>query len=112
MAAPVKHMSKYFVQGCRGASWRRTSSRWLLTTKTLLEDASAKETGSFNENILEHICCPLSKKPLRYDRGNCQLVCDDIGVAYPIVNGIPNLIPADARMIKTDKPLQPDSQPV
>lgn len=48
----------------------------------------------------------------RYDRGNCQLVCDDIGVAYPIVNGIPNLIPADARMIKTDKPLQPDSPPV
>ncbi|XP_046552277.1 UPF0434 protein Meso_3270-like [Haliotis rubra] len=87
------------------------SSRWLSTTQTLLEDAKANESGSFDETVLEHISCPLSKKPLRYDRGKNQLVCDDIGVAYPIVNGIPNLIPADAHMIKTDKPLQTDCTP-
>lgn len=38
----------------------------------------------------------------RYDKVHNELVSDDIGVAYPIVNGIPNLVPQDARMLKKD----------
>ncbi|XP_067652652.1 UPF0434 protein HCH_02705-like [Haliotis asinina] len=114
MAASMTHMSKHFAQGSRRVLTHRglASSRWLSTTQTWLDDATAKESGSFDETVLEHICCPLSKKPLRYDRGKHQLVCDDIGVAYPIVDGIPNLIPTDAHIIKTDKPLQTDCPPV
>ncbi|KAL8566329.1 hypothetical protein ACOMHN_050447 [Nucella lapillus] len=54
----------------------------------------------FNEKTLGHLVCPLSKKDLRYDKENNELVCDEVGVAYPIVNGIPNLVPQDARMLK------------
>lgn len=44
----------------------------------------------------------------RYDKVNNELVCDELGVAYPIVNGIPNLVPQDARMLK-DSPKDSNS---
>lgn len=37
----------------------------------------------------------------RYDKQNNELVCDALGVAYPVINGIPNLVPEDARMLKS-----------
>ena len=36
----------------------------------------------------------------RYDASTGELVCDKLGVVYPIIDGIPNLIPGDARLIK------------
>ncbi|KAL5022633.1 hypothetical protein ScPMuIL_001788 [Solemya velum] len=60
---------------------------------------------AFNEKLLDILACPLSKKPLRYKRETHELISEEIGVAYPIVNGIPNLLPQDARMIKTGTPL-------
>ena len=50
----------------------------------------------------------------RYDAKNNELVSDAIGVAYPVVNGIPNLVPQDGRMLNSDNPIdigntKPDS---
>lgn len=45
--------------------------------------------------IVFHLLCTA-----RYDRGANELVCDAIGVAYPIIDGVPNLVPQDARMLK------------
>ncbi|XP_063443337.1 protein preY, mitochondrial-like [Mytilus trossulus] len=60
----------------------------------------ATSTTQFDESMLEFVVCPLSKTQLRYDKENNELVCDEIQVAYPIINGIPNLIPQDARKLK------------
>ena len=38
--------------------------------------------------------------PSRYDSTRNELISDEIGVAYSIQNGIPNLIPHDGRLIK------------
>ncbi|RMX44177.1 hypothetical protein pdam_00002518, partial [Pocillopora damicornis] len=38
----------------------------------------------------------------KYDNARNELISDDIGVAYSIQNGIPNLIPHDGRLIKKD----------
>ena len=38
----------------------------------------------------------------RYDRMTEELICDELGVAYKINKGIPNLIPQDAKKIDTD----------
>ncbi|PVD21450.1 hypothetical protein C0Q70_19623 [Pomacea canaliculata] len=67
------------------------------------EDASDKSSSAvqFDESMLQHLVCPLSKKNLRYDKQNNELVCDALGVAYPVINGIPNLVPEDARMLKS-----------
>lgn len=44
----------------------------------------------------------LSCSLCRYDKDNNELVCDEIQVAYPINNGIPNLIPQHARKLKIE----------
>ena len=51
----------------------------------------------------------------RYDAKNNELVSDSIGVAFPVVNGIPNLVPQDGRMLNSDNPIditqnKPDAQ--
>lgn len=38
----------------------------------------------------------------RYDKEKNELVCKESGIAYPIVDGIPNLVPQDARIINKD----------
>nr|XP_015193540.1 PREDICTED: protein preY, mitochondrial [Lepisosteus oculatus] len=57
---------------------------------------------SFDTSLLEFLVCPLSKKPLRYDEKTNELINEELGISYPIIDGIPNLIPQDARMIGRD----------
>merc|ERR1711988_667505 len=64
---------------------------------------SSSTPKSFDTKMLEFLACPLSKEPLRYDERSQELVNDSIGVAYKIVNGIPNLIPTDARRFTPKK---------
>lgn len=56
-----------------------------------------------DESILEHIVCPISKFPLRYDAENGSLICDEIRVAYPIRYGVPMLVPSEARIINDEE---------
>ncbi|XP_030632636.1 protein preY, mitochondrial [Chanos chanos] len=57
----------------------------------------------FDESILEFLVCPLSKKPLRYQEQTNELINEELGIAYPIIDGIPNMIPQDARLIQKTK---------
>ncbi len=43
----------------------------------------------------------------RWDAANSELVSDEVGIAYPVVNGVPHLKPESGRVI--DKP-QPGSK--
>lgn len=43
----------------------------------------------------------------RYDEKSNELINEELGIAYPIIDGIPNMIPQDARMIHTtEKPTE------
>lgn len=43
----------------------------------------------------------------RYDEKSNELINEELGIAYPIIDGIPNMIPQDARMIPTtEKPTE------
>lgn len=58
----------------------------------------SKATGCpTSPRLLEALVCPVTKKPLRYDRERQELISDKAGLAYPIRNGIPILLPDDAR---------------
>jgi uncharacterized protein YbaR (Trm112 family) len=57
----------------------------------------------FDETLLQHLVCPLSKKPLRYDPKFQELVNDEMGIAYPIRDGIPILIAQEARLLRDPK---------
>lgn len=47
--------------------------------------------------LLEILVCPLTKGTLSYDRERQELVSKQAGLAYPIRNGIPIMLPDEAR---------------
>ncbi|XP_035275853.1 protein preY, mitochondrial-like [Anguilla anguilla] len=67
-----------------------------------VKDINADNKPQFDISLLEFLVCPLSKKALRYDETTNELVNDELGIAYPVIGGIPNMVPQDARMIRKD----------
>uniref|UniRef100_UPI0037E81638 protein preY, mitochondrial n=1 Tax=Semicossyphus pulcher TaxID=241346 RepID=UPI0037E81638 len=65
-------------------------------------DVKDEAQQPFDASLLEFLVCPLSKKPLRYDADTNELINEDLGIAYPIIDGIPNMIPQEARLIQKD----------
>ena len=49
--------------------------------------------------LLEILVCPVTKQPLRYDRAANELVSDAAGLAFPIRDGIPIMLPDEARQL-------------
>jgi uncharacterized protein len=47
--------------------------------------------------LLEALICPLSKTRLEYHRASNELFSRAAGVAYPIRDGVPILVPDEAR---------------
>lgn len=47
--------------------------------------------------LLAILVCPITRTPLRHDLIRGELVSDRAGLAYPVENGIPILIPERAR---------------
>ncbi|XP_034542208.1 protein preY, mitochondrial [Notolabrus celidotus] len=64
-----------------------------------LSDLKDGAQQPFDTSLLQVLVCPLSKKPLRYDADTNELINEDLGIAYPIIDGIPNMIPQEARMV-------------
>ncbi|XP_069341615.1 protein preY, mitochondrial [Eulemur rufifrons] len=58
---------------------------------------------AFDPALLKFLVCPLSKKPLRYEASTNELINEELGIAYPIIDGIPNMIPQAARMTHQSK---------
>ncbi|XP_078271395.1 protein preY, mitochondrial [Rhinoraja longicauda] len=50
--------------------------------------------------LLAYLVCPLSRRRLRYEESTNQLINDELGIAYPIIDGIPNMIPQEAQRIQ------------
>ncbi|XP_036313594.1 protein preY, mitochondrial [Pipistrellus kuhlii] len=65
---------------------------------------------AFDPALLEFLVCPLSKKPLRYEASTNELINEELGIAYPIIDGIPNMIPQAARMMTTQNKKQEDME--
>ncbi|XP_029993272.1 protein preY, mitochondrial [Sphaeramia orbicularis] len=64
----------------------------------------------FDASLLQVLVCPLSKKPLRYEAETNELINEELGIAYPIIDGIPNMIPQEARLIQKDADASNTSQ--
>lgn len=56
--------------------------------------------------LLEILVCPLTKGPLRYDSEAQELISERAGLAYPIRDGIPIMLPDEARALN-DGPTSP-----
>jgi uncharacterized protein YbaR (Trm112 family) len=47
--------------------------------------------------LLEILVCPMTKGPLEYDAAAQELISRSARLAYPIRNGIPIMLPEEAR---------------
>ena len=50
--------------------------------------------------LLEILVCPVTKGPLRYDREAGELISEQAGLAFPIRDGIPIMLPGEARKLE------------
>ncbi|XP_058659312.1 protein preY, mitochondrial isoform X1 [Ammospiza nelsoni] len=62
-------------------------------------------------SLLRFLVCPLSKRPLRYEESTNELINEELGIAYPIIDGIPNMVPEAARRTHTKAPAEGSEQP-
>jgi uncharacterized protein len=47
--------------------------------------------------LLEILVCPVTRGPLTYDRTKAELVSKGARLAYPIRDGVPIMLPEEAR---------------
>lgn len=56
--------------------------------------------------LLDILVCPLTRTKLRYDESAQELISDAAGLAYPIRDGVPVMLPEEARRVEvTSAPL-------
>ncbi len=60
------------------------------------------ENTAVDPKLLEILVCPMTKGPLRYDAQAQELISDQAGLAYPIRDGIPIMLPDEARAIEEE----------
>jgi len=53
--------------------------------------------------LLEILVCPLTKTTLTYDREKQELISRAAGLAYPIRDGVPIMLPGEARTLNDDE---------
>ena len=58
---------------------------------------AAESHAPVDPRLLEILVCPVTKQKLHYDRTRNELVSRAAGLAYPIRDGIPIMLPDEAR---------------
>jgi len=61
--------------------------------------------ATIDPKLLEILVCPVTKAPLTFNRETMELISRQAGLAYPIRDGIPILLPDEARPL--DDPEKP-----
>lgn len=69
-----------------------------MTDRTMKDRPSdARPQRSIDPKLLELLVCPLTKTTLEYDAATQELVSRAARLAYPIRDGIPIMLPDEAR---------------
>jgi uncharacterized protein YbaR (Trm112 family) len=59
-----------------------------------------RAAGTIDPKLLEILVCPLTKTTLEYDPERQELVSRAAKIAYPIRDGIPIMLPEEARPLE------------
>ena len=62
--------------------------------------SEAKPHAPLDPRLLEILVCPVTKGPLEYDRDANELISRKAGLAYPVRDGIPIMLPDEARKLE------------
>lgn len=58
-------------------------------------------TQALDPRLLSMLVCPVTKEPLIYDRDTQELISKGAGLAYPVRDGIPIMLPEEARILSS-----------
>jgi uncharacterized protein len=58
-----------------------------------------RSESSVDPKLLEILVCPLTKGPLEFDSAKQELISRGAKLAYPIRDGIPIMLPEEARRL-------------
>jgi uncharacterized protein YbaR (Trm112 family) len=61
--------------------------------------SEVQRTSGIDVRMLELLVCPLTKAALVWDAERCELISKVAKLAYPVRDGIPVLLPSEARTI-------------
>ncbi len=64
-----------------------------------MPDNNEPASHKLDPKLLEILVCPLTKTALEYDAQAGELISRAAGLAYPIRDGIPIMLPDEARAI-------------
>jgi len=59
-----------------------------------------RAAGGIDPKLLEILVCPVTKGPLEFDASRQELISRSARLAYPIRDGIPIMLPEEARKIE------------
>ncbi|WP_136658083.1 Trm112 family protein [Nitratireductor sp. XY-223] len=62
-----------------------------------------RPSATIDRKLLELLVCPLTKGRLELDEDKNELVSRSAGLAYPIRDGIPIMLPSEARPLDDDE---------
>jgi uncharacterized protein YbaR (Trm112 family) len=65
-----------------------------------MSDAPAPRPVAIDPRLLEILVCPLTKTTLEYDAEHQELISRAAKLAYPIRDGIPIMLPEEARPLE------------
>ena len=61
---------------------------------------ASRAAGTIDPKLLEILVCPLTKTTLEYDAARQELISRAAKLAYPIRDGIPIMLPDEARRLE------------
>jgi uncharacterized protein YbaR (Trm112 family) len=64
---------------------------------------SETRAADVDPRLLEILVCPLTHGPLIYDRERGELISRSARLAYPIRDGVPIMLPEEARELTDDE---------
>lgn len=65
-----------------------------------MTEPTAPFAADVDPRLLEILVCPLTQTPLTYDRARGELVSKAAKLAYPIRDGVPIMLPEEARELE------------
>jgi uncharacterized protein YbaR (Trm112 family) len=65
----------------------------------MMNTPTERPEASVDPKLLEILVCPLTKGPLEFDSTKQELISRSAKLAYPIRDGIPIMLPEEARKI-------------
>ena len=73
----------------------------------MAEDERDGKKAKVDPKLLELLACPLTKGPLAWDPERGELISRLAKLAYPVRDGIPIMLPSEARAISAEDMLSP-----